>query len=228
MTKVISFDMDGTLVDSEFTEWVWSHGIPSLYATKRGISFSEAKVRVEEEYGKVGEGALEWYDIKYWFRFFDLDADWKKLMERYVDKIRVYGDVVETLEALRGRFPLVLTSNAGREFIDVELEATGLRKYFDRIFSATSDFRQVKKTVGVYERICQILGAEPDEVLHVGDHYDFDYLVPKSLGIQAYHLDRTRKKMGEDILWDLKSLGQKIETNGTKGVSSLSERGTTG
>lgn len=206
MTKVISFDMDGTLVDSEFTDWVWSHGIPSLYAAKRGVSFSVAKALVEEEYRKVGEGALEWYDIKYWFRFFDLDGDWQSLMERYLDKIRVYGDVVKTLEALGGRFPLVLTSNAGREFIDVELQATGLRRFFDRIFSATSDFGQVKKTVGVYERICEVLGTEPEEVLHVGDHYEFDYLVPKALGIRAYYLDRTGQKVGEDILWDLASL----------------------
>ncbi len=130
MTKVISFDMDGTLVDSEFTDWVWSHGIPSLYAARKGIAFPEAKARVEEEYRKVGEGALEWYDIKYWFRFFGLDGDWKGLMERYVDKIRVYGDVIETLESLKGRFPLVLTSNAGREFIDVELGATGHLRFW--------------------------------------------------------------------------------------------------
>jgi len=224
MTKVISFDMDGTLVDSEFTDWVWSHGIPSLYGGRKGLSFPEAKARVEEEYRKVGERALEWYDIKYWFRFFDLDADWKELMERYVDKIRVYGDVVETLESLSGRFSLVLTSNAGREFIDVELEATGLRRYFDRIFSATSDFGQVKKTAGVYERICGVLGTEPVEVLHVGDHYDFDYLVPKTLGIRAYYLDRTGQKVGDEVLWSLRSLEKKLRAARMKRVSSCCDR----
>lgn len=219
MTKVISFDMDGTLVDSEFTDWVWSHGIPSLYAARKGLSFPEAKAWVEEEYRKVGERALEWYDIKYWFRFFDLDRDWKELMERYVDKIRVYGDVFETLESLSGRFSLVLTSNAGREFIDVELEATGLRRYFDRIFSATSDFGQVKKTAGVYERICDLLGTEPVDVLHVGDHYDFDYLVPKTLGIRAYYLDRTGQKVGDEVLWSLKSLEEKLRAARMKRAS---------
>lgn len=219
MTKVISFDMDGTLVDSEFTDWVWSHGIPSLYAARKGLSFPEAKAGVEEEYRKVGERALEWYDIKYWFRFFDLDRDWKELMERYVDKIRVYGDVFETLESLSGRFSLVLTSNAGREFIDVELEATGLRRYFDRIFSATSDFGQVKKTTGVYERICGLLGTEPVDVLHVGDHYDFDYLVPKTLGIRAYYLDRTGQKVGDEVLWSLKSLEEKLRAARMKRAS---------
>jgi putative hydrolase of the HAD superfamily len=146
MRKIISFDMDGTLVDAEFTDWVWGHGIPTLYAEEVGIPFEEAKTFVVNEYLKVGESAIEWYDIKYWFQFFQLEESWKRLMERYTDKIKVYPDVNDILERLSSRSLLVLTSNAGREFIDMEMEATGLGRYFYRIFSATSDFGKVKKT----------------------------------------------------------------------------------
>jgi putative hydrolase of the HAD superfamily len=211
MPKIISFDMDGTLVDPEYTDWVWLHGIPTLYAEKGGLSFEEAKHFVVEEYLKVGEGAIEWYDIKYWFKFFKLEQSWKNLMERYVDKIDIYPDINPLLDRLRGRFPLVLTSNAGREFIDVEMEATGLRKYFDRIFSATSDFGEVKKTMGFYQRICQILGARPQEIVHVGDHYEFDYLVPQSLGIHAFYLDRSGERKGDFVLSDLRDLEKKVQ-----------------
>jgi len=212
MPKIISFDMDGTLVDPEYTDWVWLHGIPTLYAEKGGLSFEEAKHFVVEEYLKVGEGGIEWYDIKYWFKFFKLEQNWKDLMERYVDKIDIYPDINPLLDRLRGRFPLVLTSNAGREFIDVEMEATGLRKYFDRIFSATSDFGEVKKTMGFYQRICQILGARPQEIVHVGDHYEFDYLVPRSLGIHAFYLDRSGEKQGDLILRDLRDLEKRLHS----------------
>ena len=133
MPKFISFDMDGTLINSEFTDWVWSHGIPTLYAGKFGIPFEAAKTFVEGEYRKVGEGAIEWYDIKYWFRFFQLEMDWRVLMERYVDKINVYPDVNHVLERLKNNFSLILTSNAGREFIGMELKATGLGKYLSLI-----------------------------------------------------------------------------------------------
>lgn len=212
MAKIISFDMDGTLVDPEFTDWVWGHGIPTLYAEKAGLSFDEAKGFVVEEYLKVGEGAIEWYDIKYWFRFFRLEESWKVLMERYADKIKVYPDVHPLLERLRDRYPLVLTSNAGREFIHMEMEATGLGRYFNQIFSATSDFGEVKKTAGFYKRICRVLEARPQEIVHVGDHYEFDYLVPGSVGIHAFYLNRSDGRRGESIISDLRDLEKRLAT----------------
>jgi FMN phosphatase YigB (HAD superfamily) len=211
MTKFISFDMDGTLIAPEFTDWVWGHGIPTLYAEKTGLSFEAAKVFVEKEYQKVGEGSIEWYDIKYWFHFFQLEESWRVLMNQFIDKISVYSDVDHTLERLKDKFLLVLTTNAGREFIDVEMDATGLRRYFDRIFSATSDFGEVKKTIRFYRRICQILQAAPNEIVHVGDHYKFDYLVPQQLGIYAFYLDRTGQQRGDFILSDLRDLEKRLQ-----------------
>ena len=212
MLKIISFDMDGTLVDAEFTDWVWGHGIPALYAKKVGVTFEEAKTFVTDEYRKVGEGAIEWYDIKYWFRFFELEGSWRGVMEQYTDKIKVYPDVHQILDRLRGRFPLVLTSNAGREFIDIEMKATGLRRYFNRIFSATSDFGQVKKTADFYQRICRALETKPQEMVHVGDHYDFDYLVPRSLGIHAFYLNRLGEQNAASIISDLRDLEERLPT----------------
>jgi len=131
-------------------------------------------------------------------------------MCQYADKIKVFPDVNHILNSLKEKYSIVLTSNAGREFIDVEMEVSGLGKYFDRIFSATSDFREVKKTVSFYRRICEILESEPKEIVHVGDHFEFDYLVPRSLGINAYYLDRSGKQNGEFIISDLRDLEGRI------------------
>ena len=212
MPKYISFDMDGTLIDPVFTDFVWGQGIPALYAEKVGLPFEAAKALVEKEYQKVGEGAIEWYDIQYWFRFFQLKESWKALMKEFVDKIHVYPDVNHLLERLRNRFPLILTTNAGREFIEVEMEVTGLGRYFERIFSATSDFALVKKTIDFYQRICQILGVTPHEIVHVGDHYEFDYLVPRRLGIDAFYLNRQGKQKGEFMLKDLRELEKRLHS----------------
>jgi HAD superfamily hydrolase (TIGR01549 family) len=210
MPKYISFDMDGTLIDPVFTDYVWGQGIPALYAKKVGVPFTSAKILVEKEYQKVGEGAIEWYDIKYWFRFFELEQSWKTLMKQFVDKIHVYPDVNHILDRLKDKFKLILTTNAGREFIEVEMGATELGRYFERVFSATSDFGLVKKTIGFYQRICQFLGISPHEIVHVGDHHEFDYLVPRRLGIHAFYLDRSGKQKGDFIISDLRDLEEKL------------------
>lgn len=120
-------------------------------------------------------------------------------MEEHRDKIRPFPEVKEVMEDLVQYFELIVTSNAAREFVEVELREAEIEDYFTRIFSATTDFRQVKKTPQFYEQICEIMGTEPSNAIHVGDHYEFDYVVPKSLGMDAYYLDRDGKRPKESF-----------------------------
>jgi putative hydrolase of the HAD superfamily len=64
----------------------------------------------------------------------------------------------------------------------------------------------VKKTAEFYQQVCDILNVDPQEIVHVGDHYDFDYLVPRRLGMQAFYLDRSGERVGEFVLHNLKDL----------------------
>jgi putative hydrolase of the HAD superfamily len=192
--KLISFDLDSTLVDPTYTTFVWEIGIPRLYAGKYNTSLSEATSLVKAEYERTGDSALEWYDIKYWFEYFKLPGRWENLLEEHRDKIRAFPEVKEVLEDLVQHYELIVTSNAAREFVEVEIREAEIEDYFTRIFSATSDFGQVKKTPQFYEKICNIMGTKPSNAVHVGDHYEFDYVVPKGLGIEAYYLDRDGRR----------------------------------
>jgi putative hydrolase of the HAD superfamily len=212
--KVVSFDLDGTLVEPEYNEWVWSVGIPQLFAEKRGIPFDEAKEIVEEEYRRVGDRSLQWYDIKYWFNFFQLNGHWKPLLNRFSHKIKTYPEVSKVLQDLSPNYRLIIISNAAREFIDVEVDVTALRRYFSRIFSATSDFGQIKKTAEFYGNICQLLGISFQEMVHVGDHWEFDYLVPKALGIRVLYIDRSWSRSGDDVIRSLEEMGQRLGLRG--------------
>jgi putative hydrolase of the HAD superfamily len=64
------------------------------------------------------------------------------------------------------------------------------------VFSATSDFGEVKKSNGFYARVCEIADVKPHEVVHVGDHWVFDFVNPREIGMTAYFLDRGRKRGG--------------------------------
>ena len=192
--KLISFDLDNTLVDSTYTTHVWEIGVPQLYAKKHDISLSKAIPAVKAEYARIGDAGLEWYDIRYWFKFFELPGSCEDLMAEHRDKVRLFPEVKEVMDELVQHCDLIVLSNAAREFVEVEIEEAEIRGYFTRIFSVTSDFGQLKKVPQCYEQVLDIMGAQPSEVIHVGDHYEFDYIVPKSLGIEAYYLDRDGKK----------------------------------
>ena len=191
--ELISFDLDNTLIDTTYTIFVWEIGIPQLYAKKHNISISEATRLVIAEYEKIGDGSLEWYDITYWFKYFDLPGKWENLMEKHRDKIRPFPEVKQVIKDLRQYHDLIIVSNAAREFVEVEIKEAEIEDSFVRIFSATSDFRQVKKTPQFYRQICEIMKAEPSSIIHIGDHYEFDYVIPKSIGIKSYYLDRDGK-----------------------------------
>ena len=192
--KLISFDLDCTLIDPTFTTFVWEIGIPRLYAKKNDVSLSEATSIVKGEYARVGEGAMEWYDIAYWFRFFELAERWQDLMEEHRDKVRPFPEVQEVMEELGKSHDLIIVSNAARQFMEMEVKEAEIEAYFTRIFSVTSDFGQVKKTPECYGEVLKTMGITPTDTVHVGDHYEFDYLIPKQLGIESYFLDRDGNK----------------------------------
>ncbi len=210
--KVISFDLDGTLFDNMFVDSVWLEEIPRLYSVEKGVSFDEARKTVKREYDLVGKERLEWYDIHYWIRKFGLNVEAKELLRNFEHRIRAYPEVSNVLEQLKQRgFRLVVVTNAIREFVELELEKTEMKDCFERVFSSTSDFGVVKKTVKLYQRVCDILEVSPQEIIHVGDDQNFDFDVPRRLGILAFHLDRTGKHEGEFVIQSLEELNRKLE-----------------
>ena len=212
--KVISFDLDGTLFDNMFVDSVWLEEIPRLYSVEKGVSVEDARKVVRREYDGVGKKRLEWYDIHYWIRRFSLNVEAKELLRNFEHRIKPYPEVPTVLEQLKQRgFTLVVVTNAGREFVELELEKAKMKDRFDRVFSSTSDFGVVKKTVKLYQRVCSILGVSPQEMIHVGDDRKFDFDVPRRLGILAYHLDRTSKHEGEFVIHSLEELNTKLETS---------------
>lgn len=202
MIRFVSLDMDGTLVNSRYVDLIWMEGVPGLYAERHGLELEAARELVVSEYMSVGSDRLEWYNLQYWLDRFQLPVRREDLLEMYEDQIEPYPEVLEALEVLSERYDLVVTSNAAREFIEMELD--GLGHYFREAFSATSDFRDVKKSPSVYGEVCRRLGARPFEVMHIGDHYTYDYEAPIDAGLDALFLDRKGRMRGDEVVGDLK------------------------
>ena len=210
MRKVISFDLDGTLIDWTFADSLWFEGISKCYAERWGLSQEEALREIRRRYDGVGLERTEWYDINYWWREFGLGGSWRDLVERCQSNVRTYPEVHEVLEELHRRFELIVITNGMRELAEVEVEQAGLKGYFDRMFSATSDFGLVKKTGKFYLDIMKVLGVSPQEVVHVGDNWVFDYLAAREAGIKAFFLDRDGKQEGKFVVKDLREFSRRL------------------
>jgi putative hydrolase of the HAD superfamily len=187
MKKIISFDLDGTLVHGKYGDMVWNQGIPEEYARKYGIPFEEAQHLIRAQYEEVGEANIEWYHIELWLKKFDLSVPASALLDRYESYIEAFPDTRKVIQTLAETYTLIVASNAARIFVDKELSYINLASHFTHIISATSDYGMVKKEAGFYDKLCATLNASPDEIVHVGDHRVFDFEAPSQFGIDAYH-----------------------------------------
>jgi HAD superfamily hydrolase (TIGR01549 family) len=193
--KVISFDAEGTVVTPAFSEAIWHEAIPALYAQKQGIDFAQAKKRIAEEYGKVGDQRLEWYDIKYWFDYLELGSS-KAAIQSCMPRISYYPETAEVLSSLAGEYRLIVASGTPMELLHLLLRDVNV--YFTRVFSSVSHYGQLKSP-GFYTRICEEMGIEPSRVVHVGDNWQFDFLNARQAGITAFYVDRSGKDHGESL-----------------------------
>lgn len=196
--------MDGTLVKPEFNDLIWRKVIPELYARKNEIEIEEARGFIEGEYDKIGEYDLRWYSLAFWLDYFRIDVREKEILGEYAGKVSLYPDVLSTLEKLSKNYQLVIASCMGNDFIDIKLRKRNIKKYFKRVFSAVS-IGLIKKEESFYLALCSSLAIKPGELIHIGDHYEFDYLVPREIGIRAFYLDRNSGK-------------QKVSLDGVKGL----------
>jgi 2-haloalkanoic acid dehalogenase type II len=204
--RLISFDLDGTLTTPEFVDAVWRVGVPKHYAAKHGVKLAEARELIANLYDCMGDDELNWYDLPFWVKQLKLDVNAEQLIAEYENLIALFPDVTETLSSLRQRHDLIIVSNANRMFLDREVAVTGIENYFKKIFSATSDFGRVKREEDIYRMVCERMNVTPAEIIHVGDHREFDCDAPQRIGIRSWFLDRAQQETGPQVIHGLEEL----------------------
>jgi len=199
--KVISFDVEGTLVTPDFSRTLWHEAIPTCYAQRNGIELVQAKRIVAREYDKIGEQRHEWYDINFWFNCLHLGAP-ESVIQSCQDRVCYYPEVIEVLSSLGEQYRLIIASGTPSELLRYLLR--DVEPYFTHVFSSTSQYKQLK-TSGFYLQMCEEMNIKPGQVIHVGDNWQFDFLNPKQIGIHAFYLDRSGNEH-QNSLADLKQL----------------------
>ena len=205
--KVISFDLDGTLVDSrKFDNTFWNEEIPKLYSKIHDIRVLEAKKIIFKTYKEIGIDNINWYRPEYWFKKFGLKGECKKILRDLKHLIKSFPEVKKVLERLSKKYKLIVLTQSPKYSAKLKLKAVNIEKFFTKIFVVIEDFKMVKHDENVYTILLKKLKLKPNEIVHIGNDYKFDCHVPRSIGIRSVLLDRNTNKRGKDIIHDLRDL----------------------
>jgi len=191
MIKIISFDLDGTLMDkTKFDDLLWFKEIPKIYAKKHGIGFEEAKKKVSEIYYQHDHTKANWYMPSFWFKHLDLKENPEEIMKELQKGCEIFPEVLDVLARLKKKYRLIILTHSTHEMNEFKLEVEGLKGYFDEIISTVTDLNLTKKSDKVYQMLLEKFNIKKEEIVHIGDNYEFDYDMPKNMGIKAFFLDR--------------------------------------
>ncbi|MGC8660987.1 MAG: hypothetical protein ACP5TZ_00610 [Nitrososphaeria archaeon] len=174
--NVVSLDLCGTIADCRVYDDMWYRVIPELYSRSRGTSFEESVKKLRKSYSAVGPSSLNWYRPSYWVNELSLDmTEFKKAASN------IYVKVDESqVSRLREKYRVILTTNVAKEV----LELTVNLKLFDGIYSCV-DMGTPRKDETFWKMVIEGEHVRPYRILHLGDDYVYDYLIPSMAGIRA-------------------------------------------
>ncbi len=190
MKKLVVFDLDGTLIDSEdFIVWSFVEagrlvgvGVdPELVRESIGLPLEVVVERVLKSAG-ASESVVEEF----------LEVRRKIARENWRRMVRLFPDVKPALEELRGMgFKLAVASSAVTERIVEFLEYFGVLGYFSVVLGVGPGVRG-KPEPDVLLRVLEASNTSSQEAVYAGDR-EVDCVAAQRAGVDFVLVDRKRR-----------------------------------
>lgn len=120
------------------------------------------------------------------------------------NKVEFYPDALPALARLRAKFPLASLSNG-----NASLRRIGVDDHFVAILHSR-EHGAAKPAASFFHAACEALQVQPHELLHVGDHPDFDVAGAVHAGLRACWLNRPNEA-GDVAAWPHAGLRPDLE-----------------
>lgn len=159
-------DMDGTVLDLAFDNFMWLTHVPEQYAVRHSIDPDEARTRLYAKFREM-QGQLEWYCLDHWSEILDLDV--AGLHREQNHRIGYLPGAEEFLETVREHdIRLLLVTNSHLETLEIKDEVTGVTQHFDGIYSSHT-FGVPKERREFWQGLQDEEGFDPATTLFIDD-----------------------------------------------------------
>ena len=162
----LMLDMDGTVLDLAFDNYVWRELIPEEFAKLRGIAPEAARADLFRQFRSM-QGKLDWYCLDHWSERLGLDI---LAIHRSVNhRIGFLPGARQFLQAVSGNhIRLLLVTNSHPDTLALKTAVTGVTDFFDAIYSA-HDFGYAKEDQSFWHALHAAEGFRSDRTLFVDD-----------------------------------------------------------
>ena len=165
-SSTLMLDMDGTLLDLAFDNYMWKELVPRRYAVENDMPYEVARELLMVKYEAV-QGDLDWYCLDHWCERLKIDV-----MQLHHDVSHRIGYLPGALAFLRRVHDqdvrVLLVTNAHPDTLALKDAITGLGDYFDGLHSS-HDYGYAKESQKFWSALQEDVGFDCATTLFVDD-----------------------------------------------------------
>ena len=162
----LMLDMDGTILDLAFDNYIWKDLVPRRYAAANGLTFEAAREHLFDKYSAV-QGDLEWYCLDHWNDRLGIDV--VKIHHDVTHRIGYLPGALGFLQAVHEQdIRVLLVTNSHPDTLELKDAVTGLADYFDGLYSSHT-YGHAKESQSFWEALQADVGFDAGKTLFVDD-----------------------------------------------------------
>jgi 5'-nucleotidase len=162
----IIFDMDGTLLDLAYDDFIWNTLLPIRYAKAHQCTLEKSKELLFNFYQEHNH-TLNWYSSKFWTSKVGIDV--LDMQLEFKHKVALRKGCLELLNYLKeNEYPIWLATNADQAGLAFKLQEMNLASYFDVIISS-EEIGHAKEFIEFWQILQQKHPFDPKNCYFIDD-----------------------------------------------------------